>query len=54
MSPTYTVRKQSRYRYYVSQAVLQGHPGEAGSLARIGAAEIEHCSPRSGAGAQGW
>ena len=41
MSPTYTVRKQSRYRYYVSQAVLQGRPGEAGSLARIGAAEIE-------------
>jgi site-specific DNA recombinase len=41
MSPTYTVRKQSRYRYYVSQAVLQGRPNEAGSLARIGAAEIE-------------
>jgi site-specific DNA recombinase len=41
MSPTYTVRKQSRYRYYVSQAVLQGRPGEAGSLARISAAEIE-------------
>jgi site-specific DNA recombinase len=41
MSPTYTVRKQNRYRYYVSQAVLQGRPSEAGSLARIGAAEIE-------------
>jgi site-specific DNA recombinase len=41
MSPTYTVRKQSRYRYYVSQAVLQGRPSEAGSLARISAAEIE-------------
>jgi site-specific DNA recombinase len=41
MSPTYTVRKQSRYRYYVSQAVLQGRKGEAGSVARIGASEIE-------------
>jgi site-specific DNA recombinase len=41
MSPTYTVRRQSRYRYYVSQAVLQGRPEKAGSLARIGAAEIE-------------
>src|SRR6266571_5835787 len=41
MSPTYTVRKQSRYRYYVSQAVLQGRTDEAGSLARIGATEIE-------------
>jgi site-specific DNA recombinase len=41
MSPTYTVRRQSRYRYYVSQAVLQGRPKKAGSLARIGATEIE-------------
>src|SRR5262249_17736428 len=39
MSPTYTVRRGNRYRYYISQAYLRG--GEAGSRPRIGADEVE-------------
>jgi site-specific DNA recombinase len=39
MSPTYTVRRKNRYRYYISQAQLRG--GKAGSRPRIGADEIE-------------
>ena len=41
MSPSYTTRKGRRHRYYVSQAVLQGRKTEAGSIARIGADELE-------------
>ena len=41
MSPSHTTRKGGRYRYYVSQAVLQGRKKEAGSVARIGAQELE-------------
>jgi site-specific DNA recombinase len=41
MSPTHTTRKASRYRYYVSQAVLQGRKSDAGSIARISADELE-------------
>jgi site-specific DNA recombinase len=41
MSPTHTTRKAGRYRYYVSQAVLQGRKKEAGSIARVGADELE-------------
>jgi site-specific DNA recombinase len=41
MSPSHTTRKGGRYRYYVSQAVLQGRKKEAGSIARIGAQELE-------------
>jgi site-specific DNA recombinase len=39
MSPTYTVRRRSRYRYYISQAQLRG--GEPGTRPRIGADEVE-------------
>src|SRR5262249_16913413 len=39
MSPTYTVRRGNRYRYYISQARLQG--GKAGSRPRINADDIE-------------
>lgn len=39
MSPTYTVRRGNRYRYYISQAQLRGR--KAGSLARIGADDLE-------------
>ena len=39
MSPTYTVRRGNRYRYYTSQAHLRG--GEAGSRPRIGADDVE-------------
>ena len=42
MSPSYTTRKSGRYRYYVSQAILQGRKDESGSTARIGAEELEN------------
>jgi hypothetical protein len=41
MSPSHTIRRGGRYRYYVSQAVLQGRKKEAGSIARISADELE-------------
>jgi site-specific DNA recombinase len=41
MSPSHTTRKAGRYRYYVSQAVLQGRRKEAPSIARIGADDLE-------------
>jgi site-specific DNA recombinase len=41
MSPTHTNKGGTRYRYYVSQAVLQGKPPPAGSIGRVPAAEIE-------------
>ena len=39
MSPTHTVRRRNRYRYYISQAQLRG--GEPGSRPRVGADDIE-------------
>ena len=39
MSPTYTMRRGSRYRYYVSQAQLRGK--REGSRPRIGADDVE-------------
>jgi DNA invertase Pin-like site-specific DNA recombinase len=41
MSPSHTTRSGARYRYYVSQAVLQGKPQPAGLLGRVPAAEVE-------------
>jgi site-specific DNA recombinase len=41
MSPTHANKKGVRYRYYVSQALLQNRQAEAGSIARIPAPEIE-------------
>ena len=41
MSPSHTTRKAGRYRYYVSQAVLQGKKTEAGSISRVAADELE-------------
>jgi site-specific DNA recombinase len=41
MSPTHTNKGGARYRYYVSQAVLQGKPQPAGLVGRAPAAEIE-------------
>src|SRR5271169_3964304 len=39
MAPTYTMRRGSRYRYYVSQAQLRGN--REGSRPRIGADDVE-------------
>jgi site-specific DNA recombinase len=41
MSPTHTNKKGVRYRYYVSQALLQNRKTEAGSIARVPAPEVE-------------
>src|SRR5246127_3385931 len=41
MSPTHANKKGVRYRYYVSQALLQNRKAEAGSIARVPAPEIE-------------
>jgi site-specific DNA recombinase len=41
MSPSHANKKGVRYRYYVSQAVLQNRKAEAGSISRIAAPEIE-------------
>src|SRR5215217_6679207 len=40
MTPTHAQKGSRRYRYYVSQAVLQGRPGR-GSISRVPAPEIE-------------
>ena len=41
MSPSHAAKSGRRWRYYVSQAVLQGRKHEAGSVARAPALEIE-------------
>jgi DNA invertase Pin-like site-specific DNA recombinase len=41
MSPTHTNKGGARYRYYVSQTVLQGKPQPAGFIGHVPAAEIE-------------
>src|SRR5215475_1334507 len=41
MSPTHANKGGARYRYYVSQAVLQGKPPPSGLVSRVPAAEIE-------------
>ena len=41
MSPSHTNKHGARYRYYISQAVLQGKPLAAGAIGRVPAAEIE-------------
>lgn len=41
MSPSHARKNGARYRYYVSQALIQHRKEEAGSIARISAPEIE-------------
>jgi site-specific DNA recombinase len=41
MSPSHSNKGGARYRYYVSQAVLQRKPLAAGAIGRVPAAEIE-------------
>ena len=41
MTPTYSRKHGARYRYYISHALLQSRKGEAGSVTRVSAAEIE-------------
>ena len=42
MTPTWARKGSKRWRYYVSQAVLQGDKTKAGSVARVSAPEIEN------------
>ena len=41
MSPTHANTRGVRYRYYTSQALLQGHKAMAGSVPRVSAADVE-------------
>ncbi len=41
MSPTHANKNGVRYRYYASQALLQGRRSDAGSVARVSADEVE-------------
>jgi site-specific DNA recombinase len=41
MTPTYTVRRGNRYRYYVSRALMQDRGQEKGAVLRVGADDIE-------------
>jgi site-specific DNA recombinase len=41
MSPTWARKGSKRWRYYVSQAALQGDKSKAGSIRRVPAADVE-------------
>jgi len=41
MSPFEAAKGAKRWRYYISQAILQGRKQEAGSVARVSASDIE-------------
>ena len=41
MSPTWARKGSKRWRYYVSQAALQGDKSKAGSIVRVPAADVE-------------
>jgi site-specific DNA recombinase len=41
MSPTWARKESKRWRYYVSQAALQGEKSKAGSILRVPAADVE-------------
>jgi site-specific DNA recombinase len=41
MGASHATRRGRRYRYYVSQAMLQGHKEDVGSVARVPAMELE-------------
>jgi site-specific DNA recombinase len=41
MTPSHVRKRGIRYRYYVSSALLQSQPDQAGSVGRVPAAEIE-------------
>ena len=41
MSPSHSTKKGARYRYYVSQALLQGRGRKPGSIQRVSAPDVE-------------
>lgn len=42
MSPSYSNSKTRRYRYYLSQALIQNNPEKAGTINKVSAGEIEN------------
>jgi len=42
MNPSHSNKKGKRYRYYVSQAIIQGNINKAGTITKIPAGEIEN------------
>ncbi len=47
MTPSHARKRGTKYRYYISSALLQGQAGQAGTINRIPAAEIEALVARS-------
>jgi hypothetical protein len=41
MTPSFAVKRGVRYRYYVSRATTEGRRGEAGTIARVPAPDVE-------------
>jgi len=41
MTPTHANKRGVRYRYYVSQALLQGRKAKAGTISRVSAGDVE-------------
>jgi site-specific DNA recombinase len=41
MTPSHARRRGIKYRYYISSALLQGRPKQAGTVDRIPAREVE-------------
>jgi site-specific DNA recombinase len=41
MTPTHTNKRDARYRYYVSHAILQKRDREAGTVTRLSALDVE-------------
>jgi site-specific DNA recombinase len=41
MTPTHTRKGATKYRYYISRALVEGQPDQAGSISRVPAPEIE-------------
>ena len=46
MNPSHSNTRGKRYRYYVSQALIQGYKDKAGTLTKIPAGEIENLVKR--------
>jgi hypothetical protein len=53
MSPSHANKRGVRYRYYVSQAVLQNRKTQAGSITRASAPDVESSSSRRPASVRG-
>jgi hypothetical protein len=41
MSPSHARKRNTKYRYYISSALLQGRPNQAGTVSRVPAEEVE-------------